>query len=918
MNSEEKNEAQVRLSNAFDSFSVLINSKDLFPIHEVLSMSSAIRDHVVNNVDITNCCNDDEKFSEERKQLLDQIQEFQLGIIVNTVKDTIDIDTDKSVIIPNYSDSNKALFDLSKKELEKCSCFSLSNSIKESKEHSATLTRIVGRGLKDEFRILLMGEYQSGKTTLVDAIIGKHIGAIGDGNTTSAVPIELSYGDNNHVHYQLKNKDSIRTLLSLTKKYIQDFSLDSFNIDNADEREELYQIINTFRHDSNCPKAKEPGLKILAISSLILKYYGDYRLASMTCDSSDLMLIPFFTRFPKRFEARWRRKGGDDFSFEESMFAFIDSVHCSLQSERLHQLNCTIVDSPGLFSNEYDTRVTEREMLNANAILYVLPYEKEVGEDSCGSLYVLQNNYKDYLRKLFIVNNRSFCDHKHFYKDNLENIKEMFGPSMQLYKTDARLAYLGVVKKAFDKGELSEDEIIRFILSCQYESADEDDIVGNATTTSIGFIDAWDSCIVPYRLRYRWTGRPSADELIEKSNLNNVLTELLSFIEHNRAYSIIASEGIFKLYHELIAIRKSLKLRYVQPQISGRELLESTWTERISKVSLFETKARQVIEKYLFTQIGQQASLCDKLSEMAYDSVFTEDSLDRMIISICKEIYSNKRALAKCGRDEQKIKEFISPKIENIISGFIEERVNDWNSRIQTQQELSFSDAFTKQILLIERELDLEWKAMFPKGKEELDDFETSRSIYYDVSKDTSDFSIGSSHSSGQGFTTGSVSLTGSILNELAVAIAGIVSTILLFLLPTILAIIGNPLSWTVVGVVALFGAGYYAMTGDDWMEQKFIDKNAPKIKEKMSEQNLNGKLRGFIHNEIELLLKSYVQSVNINRIRLNDDRDIALSTPQEEIEQCCFTAVKEIITIDERLSSYKEFCEQYLVYAED
>lgn len=69
-----------------------------------------------------------------------------------------------------------------------------------------TLCKIAARSKDSDYKVLLMGGYQSGKTTLVDAIIGKHIGAIGDGNTTSAVPIAISYGNSVSVSLQWKDK----------------------------------------------------------------------------------------------------------------------------------------------------------------------------------------------------------------------------------------------------------------------------------------------------------------------------------------------------------------------------------------------------------------------------------------------------------------------------------------------------------------------------------------------------------------------------------------------------------------------------------------------------------------------------------------------------------------------------------------
>jgi len=913
MSNNEKQTPEEKLNAAIESFEILKENLDEFSIYEQLTMASKIRDNVVADYYITEGCENSETLSDSRKKLLEQITDFQKVIISDVTKDKYFIDCNENITIEDFIEANESLFRIARDELRgslNCEVDTLYCKIEESDIHRKTLKNIVDRGTKNEYKILLMGEYQSGKTTLVDSIIGKHVSAIGDGNTTSAIPIAFSYSSEIVVNASWKSREHLHQLLSCIKKYIKDFSVENFDIDNTRSREDLYQKLNAFRHDSTCPKAKEPGLKILAICSLVLKYYGDNRLQDIAKDGLSLSEISSISRFPEKFETRWRRKGGDDFSFEESVFAFVEKIHCHLPSETLKMLKCTIIDAPGLFSNAYDTKVTEREMVNANAVLYLLPYDKEVGEDTCSSLYILRNNYTDILRKLFIVNNRSFCDHKRFFQTNRETIDEMFDASMKLYKLDARLAYLGVIKKSYDNSSLRDEEIAQFIYSCQHEFEDDNDPI-----VFTNFMEAWTYSISFYKSRYRWENTPTADEIIEKSYLLSVLNNLLSFIDKNRAYSIIASEGVYKLYNEISSIRKSLLLRHVRLYIDGREKTESLWGVRLSRAKEFEKTAHDVIQKHLFRAVDDVSPLSDRLSESVCAKIFTNDSINNLVVNICREVYNNKWDLTKCGKNEEKIKKLISPKIESVVANFIVERVSYWNELMKNGQDSSFNSLFNAQMKLLESELDVEWKKKFDTDDGE---FVPVRNLYFEVKKDSTWFAIGNSQNDGNGFSTGRVSLMGALLNDIAM----IVAAILLFLIPTIisiiLAVVSNPGGWVAGAVAGGFGAGYYLFTGDDWMEKKFVDSNAKKIKEKLSENKLNSKLQMFIQTEINKILKSYASTLTLNGKRMNDDRDVSLSSPVEELEHNCFISVREIITIDEILKTYVEFVNQYLKYEQN
>ncbi len=234
--------ASKKISDATEMFELLKNNLGNFDIKRQLELASALRDNVVNDSHITNECKDDQKLADLRKQLLDQIQSFQMKLIdtVSAVKHTIKYEG--NVKVTDFVAANNALFSIAVDEKNREINYSdeLYTNIQEHKNHITTLNRIVEQGGSNEYKVLLMGEYQSGKTTLIDSIIGRHISAIGDGNTTSAVPIAFSYGSNINVNLLWKSKEQLFDLLASIKKYVKDFSLENFDIENKNERDVLY------------------------------------------------------------------------------------------------------------------------------------------------------------------------------------------------------------------------------------------------------------------------------------------------------------------------------------------------------------------------------------------------------------------------------------------------------------------------------------------------------------------------------------------------------------------------------------------------------------------------------------------------------------------------------------------------------
>lgn len=208
--------AKDKLEFAFDNFALLKSTLNNFSNEELLSMSTSIRNNIKNDSCISIECKNNKEIVGLRKSLLDEINTLQKKIFEDITQAESTIACDEKINITNYIAANKELLKIAQSEKNEWATNNncLYADINDFAKHLTTLGKIAARSKDSDYKVLLMGGYQSGKTTLVDAIIGKHIGAIGDGNTTSAVPIAISYGNSARVSLQWKDKKLIISLLS--------------------------------------------------------------------------------------------------------------------------------------------------------------------------------------------------------------------------------------------------------------------------------------------------------------------------------------------------------------------------------------------------------------------------------------------------------------------------------------------------------------------------------------------------------------------------------------------------------------------------------------------------------------------------------------------------------------------------------
>lgn len=894
-----------RLTKLKERLLILESGKWLFPIQERLKMAATIRDAILNDTQLAESCDSNIEISEMRRDILERAKSF----IDTTIKDVLDdnpkFPNNENLLVENYSESRKELSAIVSEELSstigKDDNSDFMSVLPEWNSHRETLRTIEEHCTKNRYTVLLMGEYQTGKTTTLDALCeGRHIGKIGVGSATSAVPVSVSYCEKEYINVGRKSDEDLKRILSCLNEHLEGFN-ENFELNDQNSRAQWLEELENFRQSKECPK----DVRQLAVCSFILKYYDTPELDKIISDIELISDASKYTYFPEKLNDRWSKDGISGFGIHETVFVFISHLNSYIDSPTLKRLGCTLIDCPGLFNNKYDTDVTTQIMSKVHAILYLLPYEKGIGEDVCESLYKIQSDFRDVHRKLFIANNLSSKKDNLFLEDNINEVKRLFGEDKHVTCYDAHLAYLGMIKQSHEAGMLKPDDVMYFCRPVTRIT-----LGGIRTITFENFEEAWKYHTRGYDVEI------DSDEFIKASKINQLIDDLRSFIEANEAYTVIFSDGINKMHEGLTKVRNVLHSKFVEPYCLGSDELIRLWQERLAKVKEFDKKAEDIIKEHLFVPRNNIKALSSRLSDDVYGKLFTESVYDELSKRIAATIYENKYKVFKLLRKEEELKKFISPLIEEDIASIVESRLNYWNTIMSNGSDTSFKDIFEPEMELLEGRLLREWEQTYSTDKS----FFKRMNDFLSIPRNSAGFAIKRTEKQSASVSIKAKDIMPELLAEVAVIASGIamaVASYICFLISSVIAG-GGLVAVSPVGVlIAMLGlgasAGLILAKGPDAIKNEFVKNMSKKIRSELNKQGIASKFKKMITSEINRRLESFGEKLHVDFEKLDNERDLTTSRSDEVIEDTCFTSLQIIANINSQLKLYKCFKDKHV-----
>lgn len=903
--------AQRKLEDLAKKLEHLKTDSDFFSPSECLTMSGQIRRNLLNNSDIASAGSREDSISHQIKTLLDDIQAYQSAIISLIVSKQPWCIALNNPTVVDFSSAKKDLLHIIEKELEEIKDIPdetlqlLEKRGIDLAPHISTLNRVRISLSEECYKVLLIGEYQSGKTTMLNALCGgRYLGDIGKGKATSAVPLSIAYARRDNFSIEWKTPAQLSFILSHLSRHFDDFELSTFDLESAEQRQYWSDKLEELRLSNDAPKQHDVEVKFLSLSALILKYYDspehnafkDFRLNS--CD------IPSISRFPEKLEKRWMDSGAPAFSFRESVFVLAYRIHCYCESEQIRKLNCSFIDCPGLFYSAYDSEVTEEAMTSADAIVYVLPYNKQLGEQINNSLRIIKEKYPDFHRKLLIVGNLSMTGDEDFYEANKDIALSMFDSKVPIIPLDALMAYYGAVKDNLENGSLFEEDIRSFI---ERSTPSEKSI--SKVRSKTGFVpfrtfsEAWDYKTASFREYYRLQGIESPDYLT-LSNYHEFINELLRFIEKNKAYSLVYSNGIYRMGKELSLLRKKVLVSNIEPYATRREEIIALWDKRVQSVR----KVSQLI-KPLIDEILLDDNFIQQITDSSFPKVLGTDDINSMLDSICRIVYSEKRKLFKLRNDKTAFEQYLTPLIKKEVTSTIERRIKHWNDLVDTEQDSELTRRFLAQVEKLRNRLEEYWKKEFLKDKY----FAKLMPDYLFLPTGTKDLHLFQEEQNGANVPINSGSLLGAmaahvgvIAATIATALGAYISAIMLGLGTGVVIAASNPVGW-IIALITLGGASVTLfLNGDDAIEDAFVKQWMPRVKEEYQKAGFSANIKDLVFRGLQKSIGAL--NIEFDFDQLKREKVLATATPENEREDICFKSVEIVDKLNYQLEVYKEF----------
>ena len=270
--------------------------------------------------------------------------------------------------------------------------------------------------LENQFEIVLVGEFQGGKSTTFNTLCGGRElsprGLNGGGIKTSAAVIsaqnisdgEVQNGREEWAEITFKSKKDllsnmfdvlvkagqIQTQFPKLKWETESDFLKNLDLDNPAHRKVMSNTVHQLwegKKDLDNDDLKDN----MRIATLILKFYGTPEYKKL-CEKkiTDVFSFQKLIQFPDQWEIAWMQKENANFTFDEIAFVFISRVLLRIKSPHLARLGCRITDCPGLFANSYDTRVAKKAIHASDAVWYLLNGDKQMGQSDIKILDMLQ------------------------------------------------------------------------------------------------------------------------------------------------------------------------------------------------------------------------------------------------------------------------------------------------------------------------------------------------------------------------------------------------------------------------------------------------------------------------------------------------------------------------------------------------
>ena len=484
---------------------------------------------------------------------------------------------------------------------------------------------------ENQFNIVLIGEFQGGKSTTFNALCGgREISPRGAMNKTSAICITATnLSDSEAKEYAIVRWKTPSELLQLMDRFISTITAEDLGVPiKEDEMFSIYQHfsfenpkhIEVLRHQIeeqesflDCELDKQQDFnEVLRIAKLIIAFANNKTIIEIQKQNQYAIEdIAKFAVFPNQWEEHWTKiKSIDDvsveFTVEEVIFAFVSDISCHIHCANLARLGCSVTDCPGLFASSWDTSVALNAISQANAVIYLLGGSKQMGQGDEKAITMIfrQKSLSD---KIFFAINKKDNDivTENIIRADSGILKNLGISDASIWDFNALLFFLSEFGQTILSGSIDEFTKVKFMDVAKRNGYMADSIEGNWKKMIQRIGVALDN---DQLLEVRSMTQEAIHTLRKVSSAEVLLTTINDSIITKKAESILISNGANKVKETLVKIEARLK-NTEEDALRTVEQCEAEYQSALQAFDSFKEKVHTILSnafpEYLSHQLAQ-------------------------------------------------------------------------------------------------------------------------------------------------------------------------------------------------------------------------------------------------------------------------------------------------------------------------
>lgn len=574
---------------------------------------------------------------------------------------------------------------------------------------------------ESQFKIVLISGFQCGKSTTFNALCdGMEVSPRGAYQKTSATVISAQ---NTMIAERSGTAEVIwRTdneIASLFAKYLlQEFAtLDATRFGSVAQADEFARKFNfstdlpllekALRRRVEMNKAVQDvsnaEREALRMAWLVLCFYDDPRLADYRRQSEyNAEDIGRMVCFPQKWNEDWMFKAELPFDLEDCLFLFIREARIYIQSERLRRTGSVLIDCPGLFASEYDSRVAFDILENADAVWYIMS-AKGLGDED---LKCAQGLFTAKPGKVFFtVNLNGHCALGHLkehlipdYVNTLKDLKVNVTPK-DFLPYHALLALLSVQAERKMKGSLDTHSIkaveeLEQRSNPGQEALPVEEILAEQTKNCL---------MTNYGYRYKQLENfnllakdNSGIELLNKlDGFETIISHIEKFVIQRKAEAILIEEGAKKVIALLDQVETNLALAE-EMAYKDKEQLEEEFELARQNLENFQEFCAKELEAFDNPEI---------------DSLLALDYWKQVIVSSIAEVAYRASEII-CMRNRGGRKGVNEQIINDVFSDVVKPKATAWVNCIKQGTNEVFNMQIMDRTREIKSRIEAKWNSL--------------------------------------------------------------------------------------------------------------------------------------------------------------------------------------------------------------